>query len=120
MTPQQEIALREGMAIHAERENRRMRMICRPVHPNAGKHDYGETTRHKVWATLTGVPLTSDQIADAIGANRSTVQGLLRSMVRTGAAVQETTNGVHRWSRAGARTAGASAPVTPEARHGRA
>lgn len=102
MNPAQEIALREGMAIYAERENRRMRVVCRPVHPNAGKYDFGETTRSKVWNTLTGVPLTSEQIADAIGANRRTVQGILRAMVRSGAAIQETTNGVHRWSRVGA------------------
>lgn len=100
MNPAQEIALREGMAIHAERENRRMRMVCRPAHPNAGKHDYGETTRHKVWATLTGVPLTSNQVADAIGANRSTVQGLLNSMTRAGAAVKTREGNVNRWSRA--------------------
>ncbi|NBT50449.1 MAG: hypothetical protein EBT12_02640 [Marivivens sp.] len=37
MTPQQEIALREAMMKLAERENRRMRMVCRPAHPTAAR-----------------------------------------------------------------------------------
>jgi|DEB0MinimDraft_6_1074348.scaffolds.fasta_scaffold22367_1 predicted Rossmann fold nucleotide-binding protein DprA/Smf involved in DNA uptake len=103
MTPAQEIALREAMMILAERENRRMRMVCHPTHPNWRRNDYGETTRHRVWNALGSAPLTSDQIADAIGATRKNVSGILRSMVRNGAVVQTCDDGVYRWSLVGAK-----------------
>lgn len=111
MTPAQEIALRKAMMILAERENRRMRMVCRPAHPNSGSGaDYENTVVDRVADALSDNLMTVKEICDLTDARRSGVNSALRKLLHEGKARRVFVRREYLW----ARSAGASAPVTPE------
>lgn len=105
MTPQQEIALRDAMMNLAERENRRMRMVCRPARPNSGSGAvYEGTVIDRVADALSDNLMTVKDICDLTDAKRSAVNSAFRKLLREGQARRLLVGREYLW----ARTANAS------------